>query len=115
MEAHSSIDGVIQSTLDNRRWDVGILVPGIRYATGTDVVVPPPNTIIYRLTTPMMRGEKVFSIQQGLKMVGFDPGTIDGEFGPHTLSAVVAFQISRQLSPDGEVGPQTATALGVTL
>ena len=61
----------------------------------------------------MMRGNKVLAIQQALKLAGFDPGVLDGEFGPHTLSATVAFQISRQLLPDGEIGEQTAAGLGV--
>ena len=75
--------------------------------------VSPPSTAIYRLTTPLMTGDKVKEIQQKLKAAGFDPGSIDGEFGPHTRAAVVAFQLSLGLLPDGEVGPQTAQALSV--
>jgi len=115
VEAHSSKDGVIESVLANRRWDMGILVPGIAYTQGSDVPVPPPNTVIYRLTLPMMTGDKVRQIQQALEAAGFNPGPIDGEFGPHTHAAVVAFQLSNGLLPDGEVGPQTAAALGVQL
>ncbi len=111
VEAHSPRDGVIQSALDNRRWDMGILVPGIVYTQGSVVPVPAPGGVIYRLATPMMTGEKVQEIQQALKAAGFDPGVIDGEFGPHTHAAVVAFQLSRGLIADGEVGPQTAAAL----
>jgi N-acetylmuramoyl-L-alanine amidase len=115
VEAHSTIDGVIQSTLAQRRWDVGVLVPSIQYAQGTDIAVSPPKSVVYRLTTPMMRGDKVLAIQHALKQMGFDPGVLDGEFGPHTLSAVVAFQISQQLLADGEVGVETAAALGVSV
>ena len=115
VEAHSSKDGVIQSVLAWRRWDMGIFVPGITYTQGSAVPVSPPSTTIYRLTTPLMTGDKVKEIQQKLKAAGFDPGPIDGEFGPHTHAAVVAFQLSLGLVPDGEVGPQTAQALGVQL
>ncbi|MGO9273632.1 MAG: peptidoglycan-binding domain-containing protein [Terriglobia bacterium] len=115
VEAHSSKDGVIQSTLANRRWDMGVLVPGIAYTQRPDVKVLPPGTAIYRLTTPMMSGEKVLQIQQALKTAGFDPGPPDGEFGSQTHAAVVAFQLSNQLLPDGEVGPATAAALGVQI
>jgi N-acetylmuramoyl-L-alanine amidase len=115
VEAHSSVDGVIHSTLNNRRWDVGVLVTRIQYTRTADVVVSPPKTLIYRMTAPIMQGDKVLAIQQALKQAGFDPGTLDGEFGPHTLSAVVAFQISHQLLPDGEVGAETSAALGVSL
>jgi hypothetical protein len=115
VEAHSSKEGVITSTLDGRRWDMGILVPGITYSEGPAVPVNPPATIIYRLTTPLMTGPKVQEIQQQLQNKGFDPGSVDGEFGPHTHAAVVAFQLSQGLVADGEVGPKTAAALGVQL
>jgi hypothetical protein len=115
VEAHSAQDGVIQSTLANRRWDTGILVPGMVYTQGPSIPVAPPSTIIYRLTLPIMTGEKVREIQQALQAKGFDPGIIDGKFGPHTRSAVMAFQLSAGLTPDTEVGPLTSAALGVQL
>ena len=67
------------------------------------------------LTAPLMTGNKVRQIQQKLKSAGFDPGIIDGQFGPHTQAAVVAFQLSEGLIPDGEVGAKTAAALGIQL
>ena len=115
VEAHSSTDGVIKSILSNRRWDTGIFVPGIQYAQGPDVLVAPPQTAVYRLMMPIMIGNQVRKIQQKLKAAGFDPGTIDGEFGPHTHAAVVAFQLSSGLLADGEVGPQTAKELKLQL
>jgi peptidoglycan hydrolase-like protein with peptidoglycan-binding domain len=63
----------------------------------------------------MMTGDPVRLIQQALKSAGCDPGVIDGEFGPHTHAAVVAFQLLHALVPDGEVGPKTAAELGVQL
>lgn len=115
VEAHSHVDGVIRSTLHNRRWDMGILVPGISYTQGPPTTITPPATTIYRLTTPPMTGSKVQEIQQALRDAGFDPGAIDGVFGPHTLAAVVSFQHSQGLLVDGEVGPRTAQALNVQL
>jgi hypothetical protein len=115
VEAHSHLDGVIRDTLHNRRWDMGILVPGIGYSQGPPIVVTPPAVTIYRLTTPPMSGSKVQEIQQALRDAGFDPGAIDGVFGPHTLAAVVSFQESQGLVVDGEVGPRTAQALNVQL
>jgi len=114
VEAHSPADGVVRLTLTQRRWDTAILVPGVTYTQGSSaVLVVAPSTIIYRLTRPMMTGDKVKEIQQALMNKGFSPGLPDGEFGPHTSAAVVAFQLSLGLTPDGEVGPQTAQALGI--
>ena len=115
VEAHSSHDGVIASTLANRRWDMGILLHAVQYSRGAAVPVSPPTTTIFRLTRPLMTGDTVRKIQQALQAAGFDPGVIDGEFGPHTSSAVVAFQLSGGMLADGEVGPNTARALNVQL
>ena len=57
------------------------------------------------------RGDLVRQIQIALKAKGYDPGPIDGVFGPKTLLAVRHFQASRHLAQDGIVGPQTWTAL----
>jgi N-acetylmuramoyl-L-alanine amidase len=65
--------------------------------------------------SPPMAGLEVRTIQERLQALRIDPGPIDGEFGPLTHAAVVAFQQLRSLVPDGEVGPHTAAALGITL
>ncbi len=115
VEAHSSARGVITHTLSDRRWDMSILVPFIEYQEGDDSPVTPPRKTVFRFTEPLMRGPKVKEIQQRLKSAGFHPGNSDGVFGALTHAAVLAFQISRRLVPDGEVGPQTARALGIRL
>ena len=74
-----------------------------------------PSKTVYRLTMPTMAGPTVREIQMKLLASGFDPGIPDGEFGPHTQAAVVAFQLTHGLTPDGEVGPTTAEALGLQL
>jgi len=59
------------------------------------------------------KGEDVLSLQRKLAEKGFSPGALDGDFGPGTEAAVLAFQQSEGLLADGVVGPRTAAALGV--
>ncbi len=60
VEAHSTRRGVIAHTLDGRRWDTGVLVPGIRYETRAVGVAPrPPRTVVYRFKRPLMKGPTV--------------------------------------------------------
>jgi Putative peptidoglycan binding domain/TIR domain len=60
------------------------------------------------------RGPAVEKLQLRLKELGFDPGDVDGIFGPSTAKSVRAFQKDRKLSADGLVGPQTVAALGLS-
>ena len=58
-------------------------------------------------------GDAVARLQRRLSEKGFKCGTIDGEFGQGTEAAVIAFQMSESLLPDGVAGPRTLTALGL--
>ena len=58
-------------------------------------------------------GPEVKIIQESLKRHGFNPGQADGDFGPATKAAVIAFQKSEGLLADGIVGPRTQHALGL--
>src|SRR5437667_1145401 len=71
VEAHSAKAGVIASTISQRRWDMGILVPGIEYSEGdAGPEIEEPRVVIYRLTEPHMVGPTVREIQQKLKEQG---------------------------------------------
>jgi hypothetical protein len=112
VEAHSSKRGVIAGQAGGRRWDYGILVPGLRYfASATPIPVAPPPAGILRLTEPLLRGEAVRQLQQCLATLGLHPGRIDGIYGPQTEAAVAAFQAAQGLVVDGEVGPETRAIL----
>jgi peptidoglycan hydrolase-like protein with peptidoglycan-binding domain/DNA-binding CsgD family transcriptional regulator len=50
-------------------------------------------------------------IQRRLRALGFQPGPVDGLFGPRTERAVRDFQESRGLDPDGLVQGETLTEL----
>ena len=56
-------------------------------------------------------GADVIELQTRLKAVGYDPGEIDGEFGPNTESAVKALQTAAGILVDGEFGPDSLAAL----
>src|ERR1051325_4370138 len=55
-------------------------------------------------------GPDVKDLQQKLKDLGFDPNGVDGNFGPGTKAAVIAFQQSQGLQADGIAGPATLAA-----
>jgi hypothetical protein len=112
LEAHSSARGVVTERLGGRRWDFGILVPGVAYfaADRERPLAAPPKTVL-RVTTPLLRGERVRALQQKLAARGFEPGPLDGIYGPQTASAVARFQAGQGLVADGEAGPLTLRAL----
>ena len=54
-----------------------------------------------------MWGDDVLALQTLLNTKGYDVGTPDGSFGPKTQAAVIIFQKTNGLVPDGSVGPNT--------
>lgn len=64
------------------------------------------------LRSPAISGIDVMELQERLKTIGFDPGRIDGVYGPSTAAAIRRFQASEGLLPDGIVGERTWEALG---
>ena len=54
-------------------------------------------------------------IQETLKVVGYDPGPVDGVAGEKTDAAIRRFQSDQQLEVDGLVGENTHTALLMAL
>lgn len=65
------------------------------------------------LVAPNLRGDDVAELQALLAQIGFDPGRVDGIFGPSTAHAVEDFQHNCGLSVDGVCGPDTVRALHV--
>jgi hypothetical protein len=79
---------------------------------------PKPKTALPKVTLPSNgqlatgdNGTQVVALQKVLKALGFYDGKPDGDFGPATKDAVVAFQTEHGLSPDGIVGSTTADKL----
>jgi hypothetical protein len=111
VEAHGREDGITNSVVDGRRWDMGILVPEVTYKPNPILPFTPPSVKIYRLTSPNMVSPEVGKIQEELNRRGFDTGGVDNIYGEMTFKAVKLFQDSVGLNPDGEVSALTAAVL----
>jgi peptidoglycan hydrolase-like protein with peptidoglycan-binding domain len=57
------------------------------------------------------RIDRVKGLQRQLSRLGYDPGPVDGRYGPLTTAAVASFQDSHELPADGVVDPATQRAL----
>lgn len=73
-----------------------------------DLEVLKPSPLILKLGT---KGQLVKDLQTLLTRIGYFTGTIDGDFGPRTQAAVLAFQADSHLETDGKVGNLTREAL----
>ena len=60
--------------------------------------------LLKNIGKPYMQGDDVREVQTLLKQKGFDPGDIDGAYGPITEKAVKAYQETKRLKVDGIVG-----------
>jgi len=90
------------------------------YSTGAVTPTPAPTPAPTRApasiatTLTMKEGDvssSVKSMQEKLIALGYLSGAADGNFGPRTFRAVVAFQKANALSADGIAGKQTIAAL----
>jgi peptidoglycan hydrolase-like protein with peptidoglycan-binding domain/DNA invertase Pin-like site-specific DNA recombinase len=50
-------------------------------------------------------------VQRSLRRLGWQPGPVDGLYGPRTKAAVTRFQTAARVAVDGIVGPHTRQAL----
>jgi peptidoglycan hydrolase-like protein with peptidoglycan-binding domain len=100
----------------------GLTIDGIVGALTWQALPADPNTPSLKRGS---QGTAVTALQQGLKKYSSDPGSatdpgsVDGDFGAKTDSAVRAYQNERGVTADGVVGDQTwwapAGAAGDTL
>ncbi|MBX3103040.1 MAG: peptidoglycan-binding protein [Bacteroidetes bacterium] len=81
---------------------------------GESPLMPMPQVAAAGDALPLRQGSsgpRVQQLQQLLTQAGFDPKGIDGQFGPNTQAAVLAFQRAKGLAADGVVGELTWSAL----
>ena len=55
--------------------------------------------------------KQVRTVQRTLRRLGWQPGPVDGLYGPRTETAVTRFQTAAKVAADGIVGPRTRHAL----
>lgn len=78
-----------------------------------------PEPVLVDASNKMLRNgmrdtgsdKRISQLQTRLKVLGFDPGRVDGIFGDGTEHAVRLFQSRHGLVSDGVVGPRTAAML----
>lgn len=107
IEAHSTKKGCIKSVVTGRRWDYGILLPGIEYDKPNQAVISKPPKVVFRLKSPMMKDPYIELIQKALRKVGFylTPKKTDQFYGPMMQNEIVRFQKVYGLVADGEIMP----------
>jgi peptidoglycan hydrolase-like protein with peptidoglycan-binding domain len=70
------------------------------------------QTIIEYTDYNKLEGTELIKMaQRVLKDSGFDPGPVDGSFGPKTREATKNFQIKNRLEPTGELDEHTRDRL----
>jgi Putative peptidoglycan binding domain len=79
--------------------------------TTTQAVTTPTSEAPTQTLKPGDTGSQVKVLQRALAKLGFSPGQPDGDYGINTKVAVERFQISKGLTEDGIVGPQTLSAI----
>ena len=117
VEARGFNHGIVVTNLHSRPWTHWLEVPWLHYHA---VAAPPqayPLGFGERTLRQGMTGDDVRAMQRALIALNYTVGIwgADGDFGPATRLAVVAYQYSRQLTQDGIVGPLTRGAMEADL
>jgi lipoprotein-anchoring transpeptidase ErfK/SrfK len=72
---------------------------------------PPAAPALPATAHPGDHGKGVAALQRQLAALGYEVRKVDGQYGPATEHAVVAFQKVNRISRDGVAGPRTMKAL----
>lgn len=66
-----------------------------------------------RAASPGPYDDFVKQVQQKLNDLGFDAGTVNGDFGEKTQAALAQFQLAHLLPASGALDDETLKALGI--
>ncbi|MFL9824765.1 TIGR02594 family protein [Rhodoplanes sp. SY1] len=80
--------------------------------TGAGMAGGPPTPFDIPRSTPASDADTM-AVQARLRELGFDPGPLDGEYGPLTRAAIETFQRSRGLPVTGTADAATRRGLGL--
>ena len=108
VEANPRIGQVIEGTLLDKEWSIGVQVPWINYTRGEAV-----GLNLTKKPISWLREKDLMVVQRKLEQEGFNPGPVDGIARLQTQGALRPFQSSHGLTPDGRIDYQTALALGI--
>jgi hypothetical protein len=120
LEARGKAFGVgIFDKADTRSWNIGCLLPGVDYGVAPTTTTETgtrsfPAGYLW-LKTPHFKGPDVVALQRALVTAHIDAGSIDGDFGNQTRSALISLQVMNGLEVDGVYGPSSAKQLGLKL
>lgn len=99
-----------QDGFNGRSWTKHGKLPHVNYGE-TTIEDMPTYALGYRVLKRGCDGDDVTELQTMLNTLGYNCGTVDGEFGKQTDAAVRAFQLAHGLEVDGKVGQFTLGAL----
>ena len=103
-----TVDGVCGQTTYNKIFSVN----AVPKEEGGEEDEEDDDTVIPSGTLEMgQSGNDIKTLQKRLKELGYYTGTVDGNFGSSTYTAVKAFQTKNGLNVDGKAGKYTLTLL----
>jgi GH24 family phage-related lysozyme (muramidase) len=106
--------GVKLAGLVRRRAEEAALIERGVYAGVTAAAVP-SDAMSDGMLVRGERGPMVAALIKNLAALGYYDGALDDVFGYGTEAAVIAFQKSRGLEPDGYAGPATLKAIAAAI
>jgi len=115
LEARGAKYGVMRYVIADRVWDYGVLVPGIQYDRTRLPVSYTRPLVIRNSEIGRFSGIAVTKLQRRLAELGFYEGSPTGDYDDKTEIAVRDFQVSRGLTPDGQLAAETAGEIGVSV
>lgn len=113
-EPTDHFSGLVQSAVQAFQQTRGLTVTGL-IDTATEIALEEARWKLgdrsLSLSAPYLRGDDVATLQSRLVEMGFNPGRVDGIYGPLTERAVRDFQKSVGVVVDGICGPGTVISL----